>query len=283
VAIDYERDVAPLSPPGGCPTERHIVRAYVERAARVHGDGAARAEFWAGLLKVSAAEAVTLLEKRPALEEKVRSRLAKQGGLGYEPPTPTTFPPVEEFVAWVRSCGAIPMGTWLDGASGGESDPDRMLDCLVGKGVAAVNIVPDRNWNIADPAKRPVKQACLAAFVAAADRRKLPINIGTELNRDGLPFVDDLAGEALRPYRETFLHGARVMVGHTILFRFANCPYGGAGAAAEFGAETGRRNAFYAAVGALPALGRREADALRAMGEARALDAIREAVKRGRW
>ena len=29
-----------------------------------------------------------------------------------------------------------------------------MLDCMAAKGAAALNIIPDRNWNIADPDAR---------------------------------------------------------------------------------------------------------------------------------
>lgn len=282
VAVDYERDVVPLSP-GKCPTERHIVRAYVERARTVFGDESGRVAYWAGILGKPADEIRGLIGNTAAFEERVRARLVKQGGLGYEPPTDKTFPAVDDFVAWVLACEAIPTVTWLDGTSQGEGDAMAMLTCLQAKGAAAANIIPDRNWNYKDPAARALKWKKLRDFVEACDRLEMPINIGTEMNRDGLPFADDLTGEALAPFRETFTRGAQVMVGHTILGRYAGFPYVGAAAQAEFGADVSARNRFYAAVGALPPLTRTVAARLTEAGPARALSGIRQAVSKGTW
>lgn len=281
-AIDYERDVVPLSP-GRCPTERHIVRAYADKSRAACGDEAALTTFWAALFGKPADEVRTLLGNQPAFEERIRARLVKKGGLGYEPPTDKTFPLVDDFVAWVLACEAIPMVTWLDGTSQGESDAMAMVTCLQSKGAAGANIIPDRNWNYKDPAARALKTQKLREFVEACDRLDLPINIGTEMNRDGLPFVDDLAGEALAPYRETFTRGAQVMVGHTILGRYAGFAYTGAAARAEFGNNAKARNGFFAAVGSLPPLTRGVAAKLSGAGAAGALAAIRQAVKAGRW
>jgi hypothetical protein len=281
-AIDYARDVVPLSP-GRCPTERHIVRAYADKSRAVCGDEAALAAFWAALFGKPADEVRALFANLPAFEERIRARLVKKGGPGYEPPTEKTFPPVDDFVAWVLGCGAIPMVTWLDGTSQGESDAMAMATCLQAKGAAAANIVPDRNWNYKDPAVRALKMGKLREFVEACDRLDLPINIGTEMNRDGLPFADDLAGEALAPYRETFTRGAQVMVGHTVLGRYAGFPYTGAAARAEFGADVKSRNRFFASVGALPPLTRDVAVRLSGAGPEGALAAIRQAVKAGTW
>ncbi len=281
VAIDYEKDVIPLAP-GGCPTERHMVRAYVAKARAVYPGGTDLVKFWCGIFGKGEAEVARLLSDVPAMEERVRASLVKKGGLGYEAPTPETFPLVDAFVQWVASCGAMPMAAWLDGASRGERDPQALLSCLYQKGVVAVNIIPDRNWNFADPAVKAVKVAALNAFVKAADRLHMPINIGTEMNRDGLPFADDLEGAALKPHRALFLQGAHIMVGHTIMARYAERPYGGRAAAEEW-AYVPARNAFYAAVGALPPLGRVVADQLRQAGAEKALDRIRGAVKKGVW
>lgn len=268
IALDYEKDVLPLTP-AGVATERHIVRAYVGKAARVFHSPARTADFWARVLRKDFAVTLELLANVPAFEEAVRSRLAKRGGLGYEAPSPSTFPPVEDFIAWVTACDAIPMATWLDGTSGGESDPRAFLECLRSKGAAAVNIIPDRNWNVKDPQDRAVKQANLAGLVAAADALRMPINIGTEMNRQGLPFVDDLDGEALRPHRASFLRGAHIMVGHSLLLRYAGCPYTGARAEAEFADLTARNDAFER-VGRLPPLTEAQARELEDMGPGKA-------------
>lgn len=274
VALDYEQDVLPLTPLGGA-TERHIMRAYVNKAEQVYGS-AGVAQFWADLLGKSAVDIEKLLGT-PVLEEAVRSKLAKRGGLGYVQPSESTFPPVDDFVAWVLSCRAIPMITWLDGTNEGEQDPRALLECLAAKGCAALNIIPDRNWNYQDPAVKAQKVANLEAVVQVADEMGLPINIGTEMNKAGLPFTDDLSGEVLSHFRDSFTQGAQVMVGHTILLRYADTSY------VDDDGTVEERNSFFAQVGALPALTAPGAARLQSKGPERALEIVRKAVVEGRW
>ena len=150
---------------------------------------------------------------------------------------------------------------------------------MVQQGCAALNIIPERNWNIAKPDERTLKTAKLDEIVRAAAARHLPVNIGTEMNRQGLPAADDLNGPVLGQYRETFLLGAQVMIGHTVLARYAGAPYLGARALAEF-PQLAARNRFYAAVGALPPLLREMADQLLDAGSARAFAMLADAAKR---
>jgi len=276
IAVDYERDVAALTPSGSA-TERHIVAAYVNRAISVFERPRAAADYWARILDKEKDETLALMADRPSFEEALRGRLVKRGGLGYERPSGDTFPPVEEFIQWVLSCEAIPMITWLDGTSPAEEDGRAMIECLMSRGAAALNIIPDRNWNVRDPEQRAVKRANLRRIVDVAGELGLPVNIGTELNKPGLPFADDLDGEALRRYKEPFLRGARVMVGHTLLARYAGFSYSGSAARGRF-ADVKARNAFFEAVGALPPLTRRRAEELRAMGEEEAFARLRDAA-----
>lgn len=275
IAVDYEADVLPLTPLGGA-TERHIIRAYVNKAAAVCGSAEATANLWAQITGKPAADILPLLST-PAHEELVRSRLVKSGGIGYVQPSEDTFPPVDDFIAWVLSCRAIPTITWLDGTSEGERDPHAMIECLTAKGCAALNIVPDRNWNIKDLAAREQKVANLAAMVAAADEAKLPINIGTEMNKAGLPFVDDLSGPVLSRFRDSFLRGCQVMVGHSILLRYADVSY------VTYDAPVADKNRLFGAVGALPPLTCQAAEALEDLGPEAAFAAIQDAVRRGSW
>jgi len=270
IALDYARDVLPLTPAGNA-TERHLIRAFVERSHRRWDNPGQTAGFWAQVLGKPAEELLLLDVQDPArFEELVRAKLAKRGGIGYEQPSQNTFPPIAAFTAWVRASGAIPMLTWLDGTSAGEQDPRALLDAMAAHGCVAANIIPDRNWNVTDLVDRARKIANLKAFVAEADRRHWPLNIGTEMNRAGLPLVDDLAGTELAPYRETFLHGARVMVGHSLLARYADHSYLSPAALAEF-PDLARRNSFFAAVGALPPLTATDAAGLRDAGPTAAL------------
>lgn len=275
IAVDYAADVLPLTPLGGA-TERHIMRAYVNKAKQCFGDDDAVAAYWAGLLGKPAEEVKKLLDT-PALEEAVRSKLAKRGGFGYVQPSEDTFPPVQEFIDWVLSCDAIPMVTWLDGTSEGEKDPQAMLECLAAKGCAAVNIVPDRNWNYKDAAVKATKVANLEAFVAAADGLGLPINIGTEMNKAGLPFVDDLGGEVLGRFKASFLRGARIMVGHSLALRYGGKSY------ATCDCELAKKNECFERIGALPPLTAAVAARLRELGEEKAFEALRAAAEAGCW
>ena len=252
IAVDYGHDVIPLTPKGVA-TERHIVRAYRVRASEVFMENSSLADFWAPLLKCSAEEFARFRDDVPKLEELIRNALAKRGGIGYVQPTPETFPPAPDFVKWVKQCDAIPTVTWLDGTSGGEADAEALLDLMTGMGCAALNIIPDRNWNIRDPETARMKQPNLAAIVRGAVAMELPVNIGTEMNKGGLPFVDDITGPVLSAYADVFTRGTDIMVGQSILARYADMPYCGARAAEMF-STVKERNDFYAAVGALPPL-----------------------------
>jgi hypothetical protein len=175
------------------------------------------------------------------------------------------------------------MVAWLDGMSPGEQRPDELLEILSAKGAAAVNIVPDRNWNLSDREEQDLKRGKLLEFVQASRQRNLPINIGTEMNKLGLPFVDDLDGAFLSQFREDFERGAEIMVGQSVLLRYADFSYVGDEAAGEFGADVTEKNDFFASVGGLPPLDSQAGRELSQMGSERAFSSIRDAVKRGRW
>lgn len=272
IAIRYDDDVVPLTP-GGCPTERHIVRAYITRSEELLSTPTRVAQFWASILEIPTEDIETIL-RTPTLDEKLRTRLAKQGGLGYEQPTSQTYPPVDEFLEWVLACDAIPMITWLDGTSGKEADPRSICECMMAKGAAGLNIIPDRNWNLSG-ADRDTKRQNLREIVTIADELGLPLNIGTEMNKAGLPFVDDLRCEVLSEYRDTFIRGANIMVGHSILARFAEFPYAGARAASEF-TDVTSKNAYFESVGALPPIDRAQAEQLLGLGREKAYEYLHD-------
>ncbi|MBI2437826.1 MAG: hypothetical protein HYV36_03310 [Lentisphaerae bacterium] len=282
IAVDYEKEVKPLSP-GQCPTERHIVSAYREKASAHFSVAAQRFDFWARLMKAQPAEVEAWEREVPVIEEKIRSTLVKRGGLGYERTSAQKFPPVKEFIAWVRECQALPMVTWLDGTSAGEANAPELLECLRAQGACALNIIPERNHNIADPSLRAVKLQKLAEIVAAAEKLQFPINIGTEMNRNDQPFVDDTSIEVLKPYQAVFLRGARLMVGQTLLTRYANFSYVGPATESEFGTDLHRKNALFEAVGSLPPCTSSLAEKLNAMGPEKALACLRDSARRGGW
>jgi len=244
VKIDYATDVLPLTPSGNA-TERHIVVAYIEAAKRTFAQPAA---FWADRLGMDVAAVETALTDSAGFQNTVRSKLMKRGGPGYVQPDAGAFPRVERLHQLALLCRALPCAAWLDGMSEGEQAMDELLALLVGKGVVALNIVPDRNWNLPDPKLAAIKQQKLYEVVALAKEFDLPLHVGTEMNGFGQPIVDDFAAPALAPVRDDFMDGAYFIYGHTILERSVGMGYQSDWAATHL-ATRAKRNAFYTAVG----------------------------------
>jgi hypothetical protein len=244
VAVDYELDVLPLTP-GGNPTERHIVVAYVQAAERLTPYPTA---FWAGKLGLSLDEVTALMQDVPKFQNQLRSKLMKQGGAGYVKPEPDSFPRLEDFHRLITACGALPCAAWLDGTSAGEQDYEALLKFLVSKGVVALNIVPDRNWNFADPDVKRARIWNLYEVVELAHKLDLPLNIGTEMNSFGLKLVDSFDAPELAPVRQAFLDGAYFIYGHTALQRRAGLGYQSDWALENLPLRR-ERNAFYLEAG----------------------------------
>jgi hypothetical protein len=255
VTIDYERDVLPLTP-GDSATERHIVVAYMEAAARTVPD---EVGFWAEKLGVERDRVTALadpetrflpknLVSSPRLQNLVRAKLMKRGGVGYVQPGHDTFPSVDEFHKLILACGALPCAAWLDGTSAGERTIEELLALLIGKGVVALNIVPDRNWNIPDPEIRRMKVQNLYDVVRLARELALPLIVGTEMNSYGQKLVDDFDAPELALVREAFIDGAYFIYGHTILQRALGLGYQSEWAQTHLPSRR-ERNDFYTQVG----------------------------------
>ena len=182
----------------------------------------------------------------------------------------------------IRECRAIPMTAWLDGDTEGEADPYAQLKLLKEKGVAAVNIIPDRNWNFKDPEVAARKAANLDKYVEAALALDLPINVGTEGNKPGQRLVDDFDAPALKKHHKTFLKGAQVMVGHTRLLRFADLSFIDEKADKMF-KSTAEKIDFFASVGALPAPDLVAIEILKHQDPAKNFDFIKAAAMHGSW
>ncbi|MBI1881438.1 MAG: hypothetical protein HYR94_24930 [Chloroflexi bacterium] len=221
VTIGYERDVLPLTPQGNA-TERHMLQAYVQAAERTASDPAA---FWADKLNLPLDQVAAQMSDGPKFQNIVRTKLMKKGGVGYIQPGPDTFPTVQEFHRFIVECGALPCATWLDGLSAGEQDMAELLELLMSQGVVALNIIPDRNWNIADPGVKRIKVQKLYEVVELAQKLDLPLNIGTEMNAYGQKLVDDFDAPELAPVREVFLDGAYFIYGHTVAQRSLGLGY----------------------------------------------------------
>ncbi|HUK44385.1 MAG TPA: hypothetical protein VLV28_03745 [Gaiellaceae bacterium] len=237
VELDFERDVLSLTP-GGNATERHLCEAFERRARRVFPANAERASFWQAKLGAAPPEG-------SALQSLIRARLLKRGGVGYVQPDGGSFPLIADLNRVVAECGAIPTLAWLDGTSEGEGDVERLFSVAVTYGIAALNIVPDRNYT---PGVRDRRLENLEAVVAAAGRYGFPIVVGTEMNAPGNRIVDDFASAELRPLAPVFERGALIVYGHSALERQSGLGYLGSWAHEAF-PSVFARNDFYAEVG----------------------------------
>ena len=244
VTIDYKRDVQPLTP-AGHPTERHLVAAYIQAAMRSAADPVG---FWAGKLGTSPEEMAAITTDAPQFQNLIRARLMKRGGVGYVQPQSGMFPSLEDFHKLIVACGALPCAAWLDGTTATEQASEEWLDFLIGKGVVALNIIPDRNWNIADPEIKRIKVQNLYRVVELAREMDLPLNVGTEMNSFGQKLVDDLATAELAPVRKAFVDGAHFVYGHTAIQRALGLGYQSEWAQAHLPARR-QRNDFFTRLG----------------------------------
>jgi hypothetical protein len=244
IQIDYEDDVLPLTPAGSA-TERHIVLAYVKRVESEISDPST---FWAEKLSLPQNQVEEIVQDPPNFQNIVRSKLMKRGGVGYVQPNQDSFPIIDQLYQLATVSGALPCATWLDGLSEGELRFSEILELLVSKGAATLNLVPDRNWNIPDPNLRSLKLQNLYDVVQLARDMDLPLNIGTEMNTYGNKLIDDLDVPELASFRQVFLDGAFFIYGHTILHRSIGLGYQSQWAKSFF-PERRAKNNFYTMAG----------------------------------
>ena len=127
---------------------------------------------------------------------------------------------------------------------------EELLALLIEKGAAAINIVPERNWNIPDPHEKKIKLANLYNVAALAKKLNLPIMVGTEMNSFGQKLVDDFEAPELQPLKTSFLEGAWFIYGHTWMQKRWGMGFL-SNWAAEYLPERKNRNEFYICAGRL--------------------------------
>jgi hypothetical protein len=264
VVVDYERDVLPLTPAGNA-TERHMLVAYDRKARELLGEGEELVEFWSEKLAEPEDSTRELLADPSAFKNLVRSRLMKYGGVGYAAPQEGSFPELGDVVEMALTSGAIPSAGWLDGTSPGEADPEYLLTLMKRKGIPALTVIPDRNWNLSDVREKAVKVANLNRVFALARELEMPVFVGTEMNKRGQKFVDTFSAPELAPHRQICLEGARVAWAHTLLMMTMGVGYTGPWADRHFGDDAARRNDFFRQVGAAPYPPQSVMDRLRSM------------------
>ncbi|MDO8971490.1 MAG: hypothetical protein Q7U74_12425, partial [Saprospiraceae bacterium] len=159
-----------------------------------------------------------------------------------------SFPSLEAVNQMIVACGAIPCAAWLDGTLPGEQAIEELMELLIGKGAAALNIIPDRNWNIPDPEVRRVRLSNLYQVVDLAQKLEIPLNIGTEMNTFGQKLVDGFDQPELAPVRQAFIDGAYFIYGHTTMQRVLGLGYQSDWASAYLPTRRAK-NAFYTQIG----------------------------------
>jgi hypothetical protein len=246
LTIDYDHDVLPLTPNGNA-TERHILSAYTNKAKQQIEH---TVRFWAAKLSLPDEKVADLIADEALFQNQVRAKLMKAGGAGYIKPGPDTFPAIDEVNRLITACSALPTVAWLDGFSEGEQAIEELLQLLIQKGAVAINIIPDRNWNLPDPNKRLLKLEKLYKIVHLAQQLDLPINVGTEMNSPGQKLVDDFDVPELAPLRNAFLNGSYFVYGHTTLQQAAGLGYQSTWAALNLPTRRAK-NEFYCQVGQL--------------------------------
>jgi hypothetical protein len=240
--LAFEKDVLPLAPAGN-PTERHICLAFARKARQVFADDAALVKFWND--KLGGGMEPKDLPESPKLLNAIRAKTMKKGGPGYVQPGVGAFPTMQKTNDFILQAGGIPTLTWLDGTSDGEKQIEQLLDIAMASGVAAFNIIPDRNFT---PGVQDQKLANLQQVIELAEARGLPILVGTEMNSFGQKFRDAFETEELKPYVPVFLKGAHILYAHTVLQQAAGIGYVSAWAGQHF-ANVSAKNNFYEAFG----------------------------------
>jgi len=275
VTLDYDRDVLPLTPKGNA-TERHLCAAFDNKSHEVFPDRASRLAFWSSKLGVDPAKLDAIVDNAPELQGLIRAKTMKRGGVGYAQPNGPDFPDLDQLSRFMLEAGAIPTFGWLDGTSEGEQAIEELLDVMLASGAAAVNIIPDRNWNIKDPDVKKTKMEKLYSFVELAQSRNLPIVVGTEMNAYGNRFVDDFDAPEMKPLVDVFVDGALIVYAHTVLQAKAGMGYLSAWAKKSF-SSIKEKNAFYRWAG--EAIEPGEAERLKGIGPAMPVEQVRKAIK----
>ncbi len=248
LSIDYEHEVLPLTPSGNA-TERHIVKAMINKVRQTIPNQVA---YWSEKLLEPQEKISSTMQDEPGFQNLVRLKLMKHGGAGYIQPDPSSFPLMEEFNQAVRQCGALPCLAWLDGTSSGEQRIQELLDLVIAKGVVAINIIPERNWNIADPNSKEIKLKNLYQIVDLVKELDLPIIVGTEMNSFGQKLVDEFNTPELAPLYAIFMEGANFIYGHTVMERTIRLGYQSPWAEEQLPGRR-ERNIFYITIGKLVA------------------------------
>jgi hypothetical protein len=268
--LNYEQDVLVLTPAGNA-TERHISLAYARKAAEIF-QGQDLADFWNEKLGVEV-KLAELPESRELLNT-IRAKTMKRGGVGYVQPDSGSFPLMADTNKFILAAGGIPVHTWLDGTSDGEKAIEELLDVSMSTGSVAINVIPDRNYT---PGAKDVKLENLYAVVQLAEKRHLPVMVGTEMNSPGQKFVDSFDTPELSKLVPVFLKGAHIIYAHSVLQRQCGLGYTSEWAKTNF-ESVSQKNEFFHMLGS--SLKPHQEDKLAGLGQETTAEQILDLVTR---
>jgi len=154
--------------------ERHIAKALRIKIFEEFSTDEKRAIFLEKLLGDKVPK--SLIDDVPALEDEIRARLLKKGGVAYAKENNKAFPEIGKVIEIIVNAGGIPCyPVLLDDKYGNsteyESDPGKLLEKLKEKKVYSIELIPGRN----DFNK-------LKEFVLLFDKNGFVITLGTEHN-----------------------------------------------------------------------------------------------------
>ena len=192
--------------------ERHIAKALRIKIFEEFSTDKKRKIFLEKLFKNIVPQ--SLLDDVPALENEIRARLLKKGGVAYAKENEEAFPEIEKVIEIIVNAGGIPCyPVLLDDKNGNyteyESDPVKLLEKLNEKNVSSIELIPGRN----DFNK-------LKEFVLFFDKNGFVITLGTEHNTPAVEPVTVSCREGKALDRElAFIsyRGASVIAAHQYL------------------------------------------------------------------
>jgi hypothetical protein len=192
--------------------ERHIAKALRIKIFEEFSTDNKRAIFLEKLLGYKVPE--FLIDNVSALENEIRARLLKKGGVAYAKENEKAFPEIEKIIKIIVDAGGIPCyPVLLDDKNGNfteyESDSMELMRKLKKLNVPSIELIPGRN----DFNK-------LKEFVSFFDKNGFVITLGTEHNTPAMEpvTVSCRNGKALdRELLSISYRGASVIAAHQYL------------------------------------------------------------------
>ena len=185
--------------PAGNTTERHVVQILAEKILEKGGNKAGE------IVEKLCGTSAPSLDDPAIFQNFLRGKLIKAGCPDYAPELPEAFLSIEDMRALYLEMGAVPLYPVLGNPTTEmEYDFDEMINYLAGKGIFAIEVIPNRNT-----------RDRLLAVVKAAQRAGIPIVTGTEHNtKTPCSLVDKFTCD--EPFRTAFFKGALVLLGHRV-------------------------------------------------------------------